>query len=156
MGRAIHIFIDGEIKLKYLCYSEFHAWKQSSGISYLFYLKRNEQNTSIWNTKMQLQNLIFFNYVFLTLFKIILFKCLHLLINSDFLLNNCLNKAIIWPLRLELFCFEESRTFIYSPFLQLQPVFSHFVPVLWANERNSVIKTCSATNIFGLYSSSLV
>ena len=85
MGRVIHIFIDGEIKLKYLCYSEFHAWKQSSGISYLFYLKRNEQNTSIWNTKMQLQNLIFFNYVFLTLFKRTLFKCLHLLINSDFL-----------------------------------------------------------------------
>ena len=25
MGRAIHIFIDGEVKLKYLCYSEFHA-----------------------------------------------------------------------------------------------------------------------------------
>ena len=31
---------------------------------------------------MQLQNLIFFSYVFLTLFKRTLFKCLHLLINS--------------------------------------------------------------------------
>ena len=83
--------IDGEIKLKYLYFSEFHVWKQSAGISYLFYLKRNEQNTSIWNTKMRLQNLRFFNYVFLTLFKRILFKCLfkclHLLINSNFLFN---------------------------------------------------------------------
>ena len=34
---------------------------------------------------MELQNLIFFNYVFLTLFKRTLFECLHLLINSDFL-----------------------------------------------------------------------
>ena len=39
MGRAIHRFIDGEIKLKYFGYSEFRALKQSSGISFLFYLK---------------------------------------------------------------------------------------------------------------------
>ena len=43
-------------------------------------------------------------------------------------------------------CFEECRTFIYSPSHQLQTVYSHSVPVLWDNERNSVIRTCSATN----------
>ena len=85
MRRAIHTFIDGEIKLKYLCYSEFHSLKQSSDILHPFYLKRNTQNTSMWNAKIQVQNLILFNYVFLTLFKRTLFKCLHLLINSDFL-----------------------------------------------------------------------
>ena len=84
-GEIKHTFTDGEIKLKYLCYSEFHALKQSSDILHLFYLKRNTQNTSIWNTIIQVQNLILFNYVFLTLFKITLFKCLHFLINSYFL-----------------------------------------------------------------------
>ena len=33
MGRATHIFTDGEIKLKYLCYSEFQRKEIYLGLS---------------------------------------------------------------------------------------------------------------------------
>ena len=81
-----------------ICYSEFHAFPIFTHISCLFYLKR-ENKTSI--TKNNYCN--HECYFFFTFFNKYLFKCLHLLTSSEFLLNVFSSLALLKLIILSFF-----------------------------------------------------